>query len=394
MMASVKLATILVAAALMFAAALRRSEWRGGLLFVACVFLAGAAQEFEFVLLPMFQGVREPETPVTAMFLVLGAALAALNRGSTAVGLRAIWKNRRLPLLVWGILLISILPNVAKAKFMWEAISSLEIGTHDVREVAEAASETLGCILLLNWSVLFLKDKWSVLAARVPSLHEHLLAEEELVEVGRGSRRVCYRIGDTGFCAKFYIPPEQCGSSDMKASILREIRRRRFSRLTNSSSQEVYVYERFRHAMPEMIRSRMPPVCERVRHPRWGWGILETYYANPDGNAIIPYRREIARQTSVSVKNAIYREARTMLLELIRVAAPFHEPGNFHVLLGADGSVALKLIDFEPDSKTLIQLESVIPALQRAKLRRKAARFLEELREKYGITETVSTEIG
>ena len=393
-MAAVKLATILVAAALMFAAAVRRREWRGGLLLVACVFLAGAAQECEAALSPVFPGLREPETPLTVAFLVLGVALAVWHRGSTAVGIRAIWKNRRLPLLVWGILLISILPNVAKAKFVWEAVSTLETGTHDVREVAEAASETLGCLLLLNWAVLFLKDKWRVLVARVPSAHEHLLFEHELVEVGRGSRRVCYRVGDTGFCAKFYIPPEQCGADRMKASIRREIRRRRFSRLTNSSSQEVYVYERFRHDMPEEIRSRMPPVCERVRHPKWGWGVLETYYTNPDGTAIIPYRREIARQGSESVKNAIYREARIMLRELIRVAAPFHEPGNFHVLLGADGSVSLKLIDFEPDSKTFIQLESVIPALQRAKLRRKATRFLEELREKYGVTESVATEIG
>ncbi len=389
-----KLATILLAAAMIAAAAWRRREWRGGLLLLACVFLAGASQECEGALAPMFPGLEEPETPLTAAFLVLGAALALANRGSTAAGLRAVWKNRRLPLLVWGLLFISILPNVAKAKFVWAALAPPETGTHDVREVAEAASELFGCVLLLNWAVLFLKDKWRVLVARVPSPHEHLLASGELVEVGRGSRRVCYRIGETGFCAKFYIPPEECVPGRMKASIRREIRRRRFSRLTNSSSQEVYVYERFRHDMPETIRSRMPPVCERVRHPKWGWGILETYYANPDGTAILPYRREIARQESAETKNAIYREARAMLLELIRVAAPFHEPGNFHALLDEDGSVSLKLIDFEPDAKTFIQLEALFPALQRAKLRRKSARFLGELRERCGITVPADTEIG
>ena len=154
-MTALKLTTVLIAAALMLAAALRRAEWRGGLLLVMCVFLAGAAQECEPVLKPLFPGLREPETPLTAAFLALGVALAAAHRGSTVLGLDAIWRNRRLPLLVWGVLLLSILPNVVKAKFVWAAFSSPEVGTHAVRETAEAAAETLGCILVLNWAILF-----------------------------------------------------------------------------------------------------------------------------------------------------------------------------------------------------------------------------------------------
>ncbi len=393
-MTVLKLVTVLLAAVLMLAAALRRAEWRGGLLLVMCVFLAGAAQECEPVLAPLFPRLREPETPLTAAFLVLGAVLAAVHRGSTVPALDAIWRNRRLPLLVWGVLLLSILPNVAKAKFVWEAFSSLEVGTHAVREAAEAAAETLGCILVLNWAVLFVKDKWRLFVRRVPSPHEHLIWENELVPVGRGSRRQAYRVGDTGFCAKFYIPPADCAPGKMKASIRREIRWRRFSRLYNSSSQEVYVYGRMRHAMPESVRAHMPPVCERVFHPRWGWGVLETYYSNPDGEAVIPYRREIARQESVETKNEIYRQARAMLLDLIRVAAPFHEPGNFHVQFKSGGGLELKLVDFEPDPKTLIPIESFFPFARRVKLRRKSRRFLAELREKYGVTEEVATEIG
>lgn len=384
-MAAVKLATLLFAAALMFAAAVRRREWRGGLMLVACVFLAGAAQECEPALAPLFPGLREPETPLTAAFLVLGGALALANRGSTVAGISSIWKNRRAPLLVWGVLLISILPNLAKAKFLWAAFASPEEGTHAVREAAEATVETMGCVLLLNWAVLFLKDKWRLFARRVSSLNA-LLAENELVEIGRGTRRVCYRVGDTGYCAKFYYPQEECTEAmKMQKSIQRDIRWRRFNKRRNVSCEEVYVYNAFRHKMPERIRSRLPETCERVYHPKWGWGVIETYCTNPDGSAIIPYEDEIKRQPP-EVREVIYAKARELLDELIAAGALFYEPGNLHVQFGSDGSVGLRIVDFEPSSKTSIPLERIWPWFRRRKLARKAERYLRHIREAYGVT--------
>ena len=72
----------------------------------------------------------------------------------------------------------------------------------------------------------------------------------------------------------------------MERSIRREIKWRRFSRFCNSSSQEVYIYGKMRHAMPDWVRACMPPVCERVFHHKYGWGVLETLYLNPDGSAV------------------------------------------------------------------------------------------------------------
>ena len=389
-----KFLSILLAAAMMFAAAVRRREWRGGLLLVMCVFLAGAAQECECVLSHVFSSFREPEMPLTVAFLALGCACAAMCRGSVAPALSAMWKNRRLPILVWGLLFVSIVPNVAKAKFVWSTFSTLEIGTHDVRETAETAAEFFGYVLLLNWAVLFLKDKWRLFVRRAPSPHEHLLWSNELVPVGRGSRRQAYRIGDTGYCAKFYLPPEECAPGAMRASIRRDIGWRRFSRMYNSSSREVYVYGKLRHVMPQSVRDRMPPVCERVFHPKWGWGVLETFYANPDGSAVLPYINEISRRKSVEEKNFIYRAARDLLLELIAHSAPFYEPGNIHVQELPDGRLEMKIVDFEPDPKVMLPLESVLPFLRRVKLRRKARRFLALLRRRYGVTAQVETEIG
>ena len=103
---------------------------------------------------------------------------------------------------------------------------------------------------------------------------------------------------------------------------------------------------------------------------------------------------EIARQQDEQAKAFIYTKVRDLLNELIARAARFHEPGNFHVLNRPDGSLELKMIDFEPDSKTLIPIESYLACWRRMKLRRKAKRFLAQLRSKYGIKVDVETEIG
>lgn len=228
----------------------------------------------------------------------------------------------------------------------------------------------------------------SVAAARyVPSPHAHLLDEHPLERVGwGGTRRCCYKIGDTGFCVKFYKPEELYDRERMKPSIRRDILRRRFSFERNSSSAEVNSYERFWMKQSEEIRSRLPPVVERVFHPKWGWGILETYYTNPDGTAIIPYEFEIKRQESMANRLEIYRQAKELLEKLIFCSAAFYEPGNFHTLIRPDGGIETKIIDFEPISKMAIPLVKFWPWFRRMKLRRKAKRYLKHIRETYGIT--------
>ena len=281
----VKMATILVAAFSMLLAAVRHREWRvrhrewrGGLLLVGCVFLSAAMNEFEDFFSPIFQ-MDEPELPAILFFLVLGIVLTVLNRGTTFLALRAIYVNRRFPLLVWGLCLVSFLPQLGTDKHIWEVLLPPAYSTHETRELVEHGIEFLGYVFLLHWSILFLKDKWRILTQRVPSPHEHLLKEEPWELVGSGSRRNCYKLGDSGFCVKFYKPPEECVPGRMKKSIRRDIGWRRFNKSRNSSSREVHLYNTLRHKMPETIRKCLPPVCERVFHPEYGWGVLETYYS-------------------------------------------------------------------------------------------------------------------
>ena len=224
------------------------------------------------------------------------------------------------------------------------------------------------------------------------SPHEHLLREQPWERVGwGGTRRVCYKLGDSGFCVKFYKTDELCvkevGRKKKCAVVLHEIRSRRFDIRRNSSSREVEVYEKFWMKQSAAIRGKLPPVVERVFDEKLGWGILETYYTNPDGTAIIPYEFEIKRQTSMEMRREIYNQAKAFLEELAKIAAPFYEPGNFHTLIGADGRIETKLIDFEPVSKMAIPLVKFCPWLRRLTIRRKAQKYLKHIRETYGIAE-------
>lgn len=385
----VKMATILVAAFSMLLAAVRHREWRGGLLLVGCVFLSAAMNEFEDFFSPIFQ-MDEPELPAILFFLVLGIVLTVLNRGTTFLALRAIYVNRRFPLLVWGLCLVSFLPQLGTDKHIWEVLLPLASSTHETRELVEHGIEFLGYVFLLHWSILFLKDKWRILTQRVPSPHEHLLKEEPWELVGSGSRRNCYKLGDSGFCVKFYKAPGNCEKGKMKRSVRREIAVRRLNKLQNSCSREVHLYNSLRHSLPEQVRQALPEVCERVYHPTLGWGILETYCTNPDGTAIIPYEFEIKRQRREAVRAEIYRQAREMLNILIENSATFYEPGNLHPQFMPDGSVRLRIVDFEAESKMTIPLEVFWPWYRRHKLRRKAARYLLHVREAYGVREEVT----
>ena len=238
---------------------------------------------------------------------------------------------------------------------------------------------------IARWRAVDPKD---AAAQYVPPLHAHLIDEHPLVRVGwGGTRRVCYRIGDTGFCVKFYKPDELCVKEVERkkkcAVVLREIRARRFDIRRNSSSREVEVYERFWMRQSAAIREKLPPVVERVYDENLGWGILETYYTNPDGTAIIPYEFEIARQESMANRIEIYRQAKELLGILIARSATFYEPGNFHTLIRPDGGIETKIIDFEPESKMAIPLEAAWPWYRRMKLRRKAKRYLRHIQETY-----------
>lgn len=214
------------------------------------------------------------------------------------------------------------------------------------------------------------------------------------VEVGHGTRRICYRLGDSGYCVKFYIPRDRYDDLRVRPTARRDIEAHRHDPKRNSCCLEVAFHEKYWKKLPPDISDKLLPVVERVYDERYGYGILETYFTNPDGTALLPYQFELRRQTDPEVRREIYRQARDLLRALIREAAYFYEPGNFHTRLLPDGRIETKIVDFEPVSKMFIPLERWWPWYRRLKLRRKAKRYLTHMRKNFGVEIAVETEIG
>ena len=59
-----------------------------------------------------------------------------------------------------------------------------------------------------------------------------------------------------------------------------------------------------------------------------------------------------------------------------------------------EGRVRLKLVDFEPESKMLVPIEFVSSRFRQLKLKRKAIRYLKEMRIKFSLNVSIATEIG
>ncbi len=387
MVMSVILAGTMACVALLLGVlSIRRREWRGGLLAMAFVFLGIAVNELGsfWKFLPP-AGLNEPEVVPIAASLVLAAVSAAVWRGSTVAAFVEIVRNRRFFLFVWGILFVSVLPNIAKSRPLWELLAPRIAETRALRSLAQEMMVAFGHFLLLNWVVLFLKDEWEKFIHRL-SPHEHLLREHELVEIGRGARRVCYRIGETGFCVKFLREPSD-GQSERKIGWRFHLMLKvgRFDRRMNVNCLEAEAMNRYRREAGSLVAAAFPETVEVVFDERRGYGVLMSCLTNADGSRIIRAEYEMAKRRDPHFADACCRQLASLFEELIASSAPFFEPANVQVQFQSDGTFRLRLIDFEPIDKKLVPLAEWLPLARRINLRRKTDRYLEGLRKKYGI---------
>ena len=386
-MISVVLSGVMACEALLLGAlAVRRREWRGGLLAMAFVFLGIAVDELgPFWESAALAGLDEPEVVPIAVSLALAAVCAAVWRGSTTAAFAEVIRNRRFFLFVWGVLFVSVLPNAAKSRSLWELLVPSLTETRTMRNLAEEMTQVFGHFLLLNWVVLFIKDEWDRFVHRL-SPHEHLLRGHELVEIGRGARRVCYRIGETGFCVKFLREPAD-GQSGRKVGwrFRQMLKNGRFNRRLNVNCLEADAMNKYRQEAGPLVASAFPETVEVVFDERRGYGVLMSCLTNADGSRVIRAEYEMAKRRDPAFAADCCRRLAALFEELIAAAAPFFEPANVQVQFRVDGTFRLRLIDFEPVDKKLVPITEWLPLARRLNLRRKADRYLDGLRRKHGV---------
>ena len=200
--------------------------------------------------------------------------------------------------------------------------------------------------------------------------------KEESAEIGRGSRRVCTRIPGTNLCLKRYRDDDGVG-----ATVRREIARGRFDRRLNTCAQEYDYLQELKRILPSDVLSVFPETFELHEDPKMGWHLVESLVLNGDGSVPERFSRTY-RGASAAVRPRLYAAFRNLMHAFESAAACFYDPQNVIVQWpgrpyeGED--FLLRIVDFEPASRTLLPIGLSCPSMRRRKLRRRVARYLLE----------------
>lgn len=212
---------------------------------------------------------------------------------------------------------------------------------------------------------------------------EALLASGKCERLGMGSRRVCLAIPGTNLCLKGYRSEEEIalgkhpGKKPFKPladSVVHEIRKCRFSDSENTSCQEWRYYQTLKNTLPSSLMGVFPEFLERTLLPSRGWCLVENVIGNADGSPVekfhVAYMAADGRR-----RTELLRRLAELEDWLERYSVRFYDPQNVMVQWLADGDFRLRIIDFEPISRTLVSLDNLCAALVRFKVRRRFARY-------------------
>ena len=198
------------------------------------------------------------------------------------------------------------------------------------------------------------------------------ISTSELKLLGRGTRRTAYDIPGSGLCLKCYI------RTAAKAYVAGEISAFRFNVDRNACAQEGRYFQELRKRLPSDLLAAFPATLELVALPEYGWSLVEERLANADGSALEKLSA-VYRSASPERRASLVSAFRKLMEGIVRCGVKFYDPQNVLVQwLGGsgEGEFRLRIVDFEPESRTLLSPDAICPALIRAKVRRREQRFL------------------
>ena len=224
---------------------------------------------------------------------------------------------------------------------------------------------------------------------------EALLKSGALTRLGMGTRRVCYALPGGTFCMKCYRSDDEIAEGinnyggeikPLRSSVVREIRRNRFSEKKNTSCIEWRYHQEILATMPKKIKEVFPEHVERICLPTYGWCLVETAIVNFDGTTARPVVDELIRLSSQTKSPACIAKAGELLKALpsffdmlADATVRFYDPPNVIVQWIGPESFRLRIADFEPKARTVIALDRWFDFCARFKCRRRSRRFLRSL---------------
>ena len=209
------------------------------------------------------------------------------------------------------------------------------------------------------------------------------LGRGELERLGMGSRRACYRLPGTDMCVKCYRSDAEIAEGrfpgcsplmPLSATVVREIRHRRFDEKHNTCCQEYRYWKELKRRIPENLMAVFPSTMRQLLLPSRGWCAVEECILNLDGSPAMKFH-EAWWRSGMALRAKLYAALKALVGDLILNAVRMYDLPNILALGTRDGAVRLRIADFEPASRTLIALDSLSPAIVRMKLRRRFARY-------------------
>ena len=215
-----------------------------------------------------------------------------------------------------------------------------------------------------------------------------------LKRLGMGVRRACYAIPDMNLCVKCYRSDAEISEgkypgvspiSPLAPAVVREIRKYRFDEKHNTSCQECRYWNELKRRLPSDLMDVFPSVMGQVVVPVRGWCAVEEIVSNADGSEVKKFHEALAASRPDEC-DRLFAAFDCLVRELCHHAVRFYDPQNVLVQRCANGSLRLRITDFEPASRTFIPLDSFFTVLTRLKIKRRFARY----RKVFGIVRQFS----
>lgn len=216
---------------------------------------------------------------------------------------------------------------------------------------------------------------------------EALFQEGKMECLGDGSRRVCYALPGGKFCVKSYRSEEELETHmrpdgslvkhTLKSSVIKEIRKARFDEKLNTSCQEYRYWKQLKERLPADVFSIFPQTMECVLVPSRGWCVIEERIENFDGSKPSDFAQEF-RAAGCMMKGRLLESLNELVSGLVEYAVRFYDPQNLVLQKIRDGGFRLRLVDFEPATRSFIPVDSMFPSCVRRKTLRRVDRWLRE----------------
>lgn len=239
--------------------------------------------------------------------------------------------------------------------------------------------------------------EFSAAGALPRRFHRNLRGEREAVpmvavairqQIGSGIRRVCYALPDRSLCLKSYRTDADIeafnsqraakGDPPLKQTVVKEIQRYRFSRARNTNAQEYDAWKKMRDSVPDAVMRVFPGTMELVCDVMRGWSVVEERVDSFDGRPVKSIMYEVKRAFP-ELRVRLLEAIRRLRDELCRYRVRFFDPQNVKVQWLSSDDFALRIVDFEPITRTFFPIDSLFPFLVPAKVRRRFDRLLAKI---------------